>query len=90
MSVLRACLSAHRRLASISTCERSASAIGVNAVIVACCTPRRPRFCVKVARGFFFACAWLRGGYWRGVKLFVDRVAVVVARGGGVLWHVIM
>lgn len=24
------------------------------------------------------------------VKLFVDRVAVVVARGGGVLWHVIM
>lgn len=52
MSALRVCLSARRRLASILTCERSASAISVNAVIAACCTPRRPRFCVVAAWGF--------------------------------------
>lgn len=85
MSVLRVCLSVRRRLGGILTCEHR-DWVTMPACFVVALYPRAvPAFTWGVARGF---CARERGcvaAIGVAVELFVDRVAVVVARGGGVL-----
>lgn len=85
MSAWLACLSARRRLGGISTCERRDWATMPAHFVVALWPRAVPAFTWGVARGF---CARERGcvaAIGVAVELFVDRVAVVVARGGGVL-----
>mgnify|MGYP001674542802 CR=1 FL=1 len=75
MSVLRACLSAHRRLASISTCERRDWATMPACLRVRCSPAPSPLFAwggvvfLRVCACVVVGGRCFRGGYWRGVRL---------------------